>query len=177
MLDDLNAVLGKKFGPAKYAVAWWNPTIYLDYDLIDGKGVSREEVEKAAASYLATYPGIHSVYTRSQINSGAMPLNRFAVLAARSWHTQLSGDLFLVQKTGWYLYGEPEDDCTTHGSPWTYDTHVPLVFMGKNWIKVGEYGQTAEIVDIAPTLSVILNIGFPSGSEGRVLHEILQQER
>lgn len=177
LLADLNAGLGKKFGDAKYAVSWYNPTINLDPAVMAAKGLKREDVETAAAEFLQDYPGIHTVFTGTQLMNGSVPPTRFGLLAARSWNRQLSGDLFIIQKQGWYLYGESDEYCTTHGSPWSYDTHVPLVLMGKDWIKPGEYGQPVEIVDLAPTLSTILGIRFPSGTEGHVLRDILQQDR
>jgi len=177
LLGDLNAALGKKFGDAKYAVSWYNPTINFDPGVIAAKGLKHEDVENAAAEFLQDYPGIHTVFTGTQLRSGSVPPTRFGLLAERSWNRQLSGDVFIIQKQGWYLFGESGEYCTTHGSPWSYDTHVPLVLMGKDWIKPGEYGQPVEIVDLAPTLSTILGIRFPSGTEGHVLHDILQQDR
>lgn len=163
LLADLNAALGGKF-----AVAWCNPTISLD------PALRTEAIEKAAAEFLQNYPGIHTVFTRTQLLNGQLPANRFGLLAARSWHRQLSGDLFVIQKPGWYLYNESDEYCVTHGSPWTYDTHVPLILLGTHWLKPGRYNQNVEIVDLAPTLATLLDIRPPSGAEGRVLHEALR---
>ncbi|HVM60967.1 MAG TPA: alkaline phosphatase family protein [Verrucomicrobiae bacterium] len=177
LLAELNTFLGKRFSEAKYAVSWYSPTVNFDPGVIAAKGLKREDVENAAAEFLQDYPGVHTVFTRTQLLNGTVPPTRFGLLAARSWNRQLSGDLFIIQKQGWYLFGESGEYCTNHGSPWSYDTHVPLVFMGKDWIKPGEYGQPVEIVDLAPTLSTILGIRFPSGAEGHVLHDILKQDR
>ena len=173
MVEELNAHLSAKFGQAKYAVSWWNPTIYLDYQVIDGKGLNRTEVENAAANFLIEYQGIAFVFTRTQLENAQVPPTRLGKQVMRSWHRQLSGDLFLIQKPCWYLFGRPYLYASTHGSPYPYDTNVPLMFVGR-WFKPGKYGSNAEIVDIAPTLAYILNVRPPSGNEGRVLHEILQ---
>jgi len=77
-----------------------------------------------------------------------------------------------VVKPYWY-FGSTNSG-TSHGTPYTYDTNVPLMIMGKPWIKAGAYGQYAEVMDIAPTLSHLLRIRLPSGSEGRALTEILK---
>jgi hypothetical protein len=45
---------------------------------------------------------------------------------------------------------------------------------GKTWIKPGKYPRAASVADIAPTLAYLLDIRPPSGSEGRVLEEILK---
>ena len=62
---------------------------------------------------------------------------------------------------------------TTHGSPWSYDARVPLVWMGAA-IKRGAYPSPASIADIAPTLATILGIPAPARSQGRVLREMLR---
>ena len=62
----------------------------------------------------------------------------------------------------------------THGSPYAYDTSVPLMIFGGAWIKAGKYPQAAAVADLAPTLSYLLEVRQPSGSEGRVLEEILK---
>ena len=62
----------------------------------------------------------------------------------------------------------------THGSPYSYDTNVPLMLMGRTWIKAGKYPQAAAVADLAQTLSYLLEVRPPSGSEGRVLEEVLK---
>jgi predicted AlkP superfamily pyrophosphatase or phosphodiesterase len=90
----------------------------------------------------------------------------------RGWNRQLSGDLMVVTKPYWY-FGSGSSG-TSHGSPYAYDTNVPILLMGNKWIKAGNYGQYAETVDIAPTLAFLLHVRPPSGSEGRILTESLR---
>ena len=61
---------------------------------------------------------------------------------------------------------------TSHFSPWAYDRHVPMLFMGPG-IRPGRYDGTVAPIDIAPTLATLLDIQTPAGSEGRVLTEML----
>ena len=61
---------------------------------------------------------------------------------------------------------------TTHGTPYAYDAHIPLVFMGPG-IRPGRYDATVALNDLAPTVATLLAIEPPSGSQGRVLNEIL----
>ena len=90
----------------------------------------------------------------------------------RAWNRQVSGDVMLVIKPYWYF--GTDNHGTSHGSPYRYDTNVPLMIMGKQWIKPGAYGQEAAVVDIAPTLAHILRVRPPAGSEGRILVEALK---
>ncbi|HAH35412.1 MAG TPA: alkaline phosphatase, partial [Algoriphagus sp.] len=60
---------------------------------------------------------------------------------------------------------------TSHGTGFTYDTHVPIVFFG--WgVKSGESTRYATVTDIAPTLSMLLNIRLPNGATGQPIHEL-----
>jgi len=176
LLKQLNEQLGKRFGPGKYAAAWRMPTIWLDYDLIDGRKLSRADVERAAAEFLSASPGIQSVFTRTQLSQGLVPRTHVGQVVSRSWNGQISGDLLLIQKEGCFFIEKagkfkPQG---MHGTPWTYDARVPVMFLGRPWVRGGRYLETAEPADIAPTLSSILGVPPPTGSEGRALSEMLR---
>ena len=110
-----------------------------------------------------------AVYTRTQLESGALA-GRLGTLVQRAWNRQRSGDLYVVQLP-YVMFGA---NAATHGSPYAYDTNVPLMLYGTPWFKAGAYGNYAEVVDLAPTLAFLLRTRPPSGSEGRVLAEILR---
>ncbi|MQA19738.1 alkaline phosphatase family protein [Rugamonas rivuli] len=172
LMAALDKHLSEKFGGAKLLSAWSLPNIHLDYAQIDKSGLKREDVESAAARYLLAQNGIVEAYTRTQLESGAANTTRIATLMRRAWNREASGDLMVVTKPYWY-FGTGTSG-TSHGSPYAYDTNVPLMIMGKRWIKPGAYGQYAEVVDIAPTLAHLLQVRPPSGAEGRVLTETLR---
>lgn len=69
-------------------------------------------------------------------------------------------------------YWIPEGAVTTHGSPWSYDTHIPLMLMGPA-IRPGRYDAHVVLNDLAPTLATLLGIETPTGASGRVLVEAL----
>ena len=69
------------------------------------------------------------------------------------------------QRDGGYLYDKVTKFASMHRAPWNYDTPVPLLFLGRRWVEPGKFGQNADPADIA----------LPSGSEGRVLTEILKK--
>ena len=170
MLSDLNEHLSRRFGPGNHVARLSYPTLILDQGLIEKKQLSRPDVESAAARFLADFPGIAAVYTRSQLENGAAPANPLTTLVQRAWHRQLSGDLYIVQDP-YTMFGS---QVVTHGSPYLYDRHVPIAFLGRRWVKPGKYPQEAAVVDIAPTLAFLLETRAPAWSEGRVLAEILR---
>jgi hypothetical protein len=153
-------------------VAWWNPTLYVDYKLIEDRQLNKAEVENAAQAFLREYPGVEAVFTRTQMENGMMPNTKLAKQVILAWHQQISGDIVIMNKPNWYLFAKPSTYASTHGSPWSYDTNVPLAMYGPNWIKPGKYGD-AEVVDLARTIAFILNVRPPNGCEGRVLSELM----
>jgi len=172
LVASLNVALAAKYGPEKLVIAQSAPNFHLDYAAIDKLGMSRAEVENTAAAFLRAQEGVGEVFTRSQFEADAVGSTRMGVLMRRAWHRALSGDLVVVNKPNWYFSSGSSG--TSHGSPYAYDTNVPLVISGRKWVKPGYYGQYAETVDIAPTLANLLRLRPPAASEGRVLVEALQ---
>jgi predicted AlkP superfamily pyrophosphatase or phosphodiesterase len=172
MIEGVNAALSAKFGDGKYITAWWNPNLYVDYRLVEGRGLNRVEVENAAQAFLRSYPGVEAVFTRTQLETGQLPNTKLARQVTLAWHQQISGDIVIMNKPNWYLFAKPTTYAATHGSPWSYDTNVPLAMYGPNWIKPGKFGDS-EVVDLARTIAFLLNVRPPNGCEGRVLSEIL----
>jgi arylsulfatase A-like enzyme len=171
LIEELNAHLAARFGPGNHAVRLSYPTIILDQALIAKKALNPSEVESAAARFLGNYPGIAAVFTRTQLETGALPDVPLSRQVLRAWNRELSGDLYLVLVPNAIFGGL----VATHGSPWTYDTNVPLVLYGRRWIQPGKQSHAAVVADLAPTLSFLLDIRPPSASEGRVLQEIIRK--
>ena len=173
--DTVNTFAEKKFGIPNLAPQHMTGGWTLDYAAMDAKGVNREEVENFMPRVVLEQPGMAFAFTRSQLERGAVPSSRVATLVQRSWHRQFAIDLVVVQKPFYYFQtksNSPQAVCS-HGTPYSYDTNVPLMIQGSKWIKPGRYGQYAETVDIAPTLAQILNVRVPSASEGKVLTQVL----
>jgi predicted AlkP superfamily pyrophosphatase or phosphodiesterase len=148
------------------------PDIYLDYDTIEHHGLARADVEDHAARFLLAQPGIAHVFTRTQFEHGGATATRVGVLMQRAWNRQLSGDLMVVP-TAYSLFSKSKTNAS-HGTPYDYDSNVPLLIMGRRWIKPGAYPGYAEAVDIAPTLAHLLHVRPPAAAEGRVLSEVLR---
>ena len=62
---------------------------------------------------------------------------------------------------------------TTHGSGYSYDTHIPIIFYGAG-IQKGTSHKEYSVIDIAPTLAILLGIEFPNGVTGKVIEEVLK---
>lgn len=168
----LNAHLQEKYRLAPLVRASSMPNIHLDRELLAANGLAQDDVERTAARFLMTQDGVADVVTRSQMETGAAQAPRTRVLMRRAWDAERSGDLMVVTRPYW-VFGSGSSG-SSHGTPYAYDTNVPLIVMGPRWIKAGYYGHSAETVDTAPTLAALLRVRPPAGSEGKVLTEILR---
>ena len=114
-------------------------------------------------------PHIYRVYTRSQLSSGRVLTDLVDRRVAAGFHHERGSDLFIVSEPYWLF----EARGTSHGTPYNYDSHVPVILMGPG-IKPGRYLNRAAVNDIAPTLATLLEVETPSGASGRVLTEALE---
>jgi arylsulfatase A-like enzyme len=171
----INLAVERKFGIVNVTPQHMHGGITLDYAAIESRHLNREEVETFVARVAIEQPGIAFAFTRSQLERGQMPATRVGLLVTRSWNRQMAIDIAIVQKPFHYFMSKSMSGPTTasHGTPYAYDTNVPLMFEGPRWITPGRFTQPAEVVDVASTLSTILGIRPPSAAEGRVLSQIL----
>ncbi len=163
---------------AKYGDGAWIQSkggleiIYLDRKLMADKKLNEADVQNTAADALRTIPHIARVYTRSQLMHGGTLDDMVDRRIRRGFNAERSADLFVVTEPFWLI--QKSETGTSHTSPYNYDTHVPVIFMGPG-IKPGRYNGKIEVNDIAPTLANMLDVETPSGSVGRVLDEILEK--
>jgi predicted AlkP superfamily pyrophosphatase or phosphodiesterase len=60
---------------------------------------------------------------------------------------------------------------TGHGSPYHFDRHVPLIFLGPG-ARPGVTEAPVSIVDLAPTMAALIGIAVPDDLDGRVLLDV-----
>ncbi len=171
--DDLfpaiEAALTARYGAAdaRWIVYTAGTSPYLNYALVAEKKLDIVEVRKVAAAAAAACPHVARVYTRDQILAGQVPPDIIGRRIARSENLSRSGDLEIVLEPYWMRASSG----TTHGTPYAYDAHIPLVFMGPG-IRAGHYDETVALNDLAPTVATMIGVETPGGSQGRVLHEM-----
>ena len=96
---------------------------------------------------------------------------QFFSLIQKGFNQKRSGDVVIALNSGWIEWNSPTG--TTHGSCFSYDTHVPLLFWGKG-IQQGVSDEYISICDIAPTVSTLLGISFPNGCTGQPIRSITE---
>ncbi len=164
----VNDALVKRWGPGNWLMPGGLNTPYLNYELIQKYKADPEAVERLAADTLRKTANIARVYTRHELERGMVQKDAIGDAISRSFFGPRYGDLYVLQEP-YYLF---EDTGTSHGTPYDYDTHVPLIFMGQG-IRAGNYSRNVLINDVAPTLAAMLQINTPSGASGQVLPEVM----
>jgi arylsulfatase A-like enzyme len=167
MLGAVTEALTAKYGEGKWIAGGSEGTLYLNRQLIRDKKLEPAAVERTVAAVLLEQPHVFRVYTRTQLAHGEVTGDDLDKAVLRGFYEQRSGDVMVVQEP-YYLFGASG---TSHSTPFNYDSHVPIVFMGEG-IRAGEYDEKIAENDIAPTLATILRVEEPSGSIGRILSEI-----
>jgi len=144
--------------------------LYLNKDKIKEKALNYSVVENSFIDFLMTQEHVKKVYTEEDIkNSNGN--DYFLNMINKGYDATQNGNLVILDKPGYIEYGATG---TSHGTPYTYDTHVPLLFYGWN-VPKGETHDHKEITQIAPTLALKLKITLPNGTEGKVLLEVLNK--
>lgn len=153
----------------------FNGNIFFNTVALKRDGINREEIERVVAEAVLTVPGINRAFTRTQLETGSITTGD--VIGRRvlhGFHSRRSGDVILVQEPFKYFSEGANPIPATHGSPFSYDTHVPLIIMGQG-LAAGRYPHSATPADLAPTLSTLLRIQAPSNAVGRILIEGLSK--
>ena len=171
LLNRLNAGLVQKFGSGRWAIGFSGSSLLLDKKLIAATGTSAEQLAIQAQRLLLAEPAIAAAYTRAELLANAPPSASadgalFRALQ-QSWHPDVSGDVQYALKRNWMF--SSATSVATHGSPYDYDTHVPLLVYGPKWYRPGQIDMRVEITSIAPTLAQLLAVARPEAANAAVL--------
>lgn len=168
-----------KDASGKTVGGYFEPYIYLNpaaitQALSSGKATSRAQIEETAARAVAALPGLYACYTRSQLLGGQVPATDIVKHLVNGFHPKLSGDIVVVPEPNYLTdNGSPGPYATSHGLPYAYDTHVPILIAGPG-IRPGVWADPVSPADIAPTLCALLGIELPSGCDGVILRSALK---
>ena len=169
------ARLKEKFGIGEALVSsFTNPYVYLNHSAIAEAGADVADVEQAVAEELQKLPGIAFAIPSSALRRGEVADTHVARAVLSNFHPDRSGDVYVVFEPHWFVADfDGLTVASAHGSPWTYDTHVPIIFAGPGVPATRVY-RRVETVDVAPTIAALLRTKPPSGAVGLPLAEVLR---
>lgn len=172
LTDAVQNALNGQFGEEKWTLQFVNGNFYFDEAAARRRKVDVAALEQAAHLAALKVPGVAAAFTRTQILDGRLPQTMIGRSVAQGFHAQRNGNLVIVPQP-FFIIGEGVT--TTHGSPYGYDTHVPVIFYGAG-VAAGTQHTRVSPADIAPTLAALLKLTAPSNSIGRVLSEALKTQ-
>ncbi|MCI0751626.1 MAG: alkaline phosphatase family protein [Flammeovirgaceae bacterium] len=170
---DLNEYLSKFFNSTELVEHVSNFQVFFNQDLFTGNlqsaGIDMMIAYELTVKFLLNYEGVANAFPQTVLRNGDYGEKGYKGMLIRGFHPKRSGDVVFYLEPGWIHRGLIQG--TDHGSPYSYDTHVPVIFYG-NGIKKGSSTEFHTITDIAPTISTLLKIKFPSGCTGQPIKEL-----
>ncbi|NGP75540.1 alkaline phosphatase family protein [Balneolaceae bacterium YR4-1] len=157
--------LTDKYGKQNWIRALSNQQVYLDRELIKQKQIDLEAMQQDIANFLLQFEGVLSTNTAANFATEKYE-ESLQGMYQRGFQYQRSGDVYIQLKPGWLISSSRTG--TTHGSPYTYDTHVPMLMYGWGIPQGGTFKKTV-VTQLAPTISELLQIPLPNGSEAKPL--------
>ncbi len=165
----LRSYLNITYGKGDWVLDYHHKQIYLNRRLIEDSDLSLRDFQDKVASFMLQFSGVANVttsYTLQSSNFTSGILQKFQ----NSFNQRRSGDVLLNLEPGWV---ERNGHVTSANSPYNYDTHVPLIWYG--WkIRKMQILAPVNMSDIAPTISTLVGIGWPSGATGSPIKEIIE---
>jgi len=162
--------VGQKFGVDEIVRFFYRPYLYLNDEKIGNAKLDKIRVEQAIADALTDFNGIALAVPTSRLSS--QQTNPLVAQVRRNHHDSRSGDIYIIQEPYWFLF-DKGPIAAMHGSPWRYDTHVPIIFLGPN-IQPQTVHRRVHPVDVAPTIAAFLGMTPPSSAQGSTLEEVLK---
>ncbi len=172
----ISRVIRQKFQISEKVVSgFFNPYVYLNMDVIERHNLDANEVSRTLAYELQKQEGIAFAIASIDLLEGNIADTDLNKAILRNYSPKRSGEIYIVTEPYWFVNDfDGLKVASTHGSPWQYDTYVPIIFAG-NGLKHKTVFRKVETVDVALTLSNYLQIKMPSGSSGRPLTEVLEK--
>jgi arylsulfatase A-like enzyme len=162
--------VGQKFGVDEIVRFFYRPYLYLNVEKIAAAKLDRTKVERAIADALTDFDGIALAGASSRLS--AQQTNPLLAEVRNNHHVSRSGDIYIIQEPYWFLF-DKGPVTAMHGSPWRYDTHVPIIFMGPGILPETVH-RRVHPVDVAPTLAALLGMTPPGSALGSPLEEVFK---
>ena len=136
--------------------------LYLNRAWMKSHDPQPSRVEEALAKWLTEQPGVAKAYTRTQLTKGVAADDEVGRAVERSFYPDRCGDVVLVPKP--YCLLNSRLLGTFHGTPYPYDSCVPLVVYGPG-VSSGVRGDAVTPLAVVPILAHVLGVKPPADAE------------
>ncbi len=164
----VNGITSAHFGSTKLVENISNFQIFLNQAEIKKLGLNQLNVAQLISDEIMQYKDVYKSVTANTLQTTTFNDGLLHSLQ-QGYNQKFSGNVLFVPFPSTIKY--PQQG-STHGSGYSYDTHVPLIFFGKGFQK-GSSNTYYPIIDIAPTIARLLEIEQPNGTTGKVITEVL----
>jgi predicted AlkP superfamily pyrophosphatase or phosphodiesterase len=152
--------------------AYDHPYVYFSDAVKNNPRIDQDALEAAVVEELSKFQGVSLAVSSSALRRGNLPDTDLYRAVVNNFNAKRSGEVFIVFEPNWFINDmEGLTVASTHGSPWRYDTYVPIVFAGSG-LKAQTVDRRVQTVDVAVTLSTYMGFKPPSGSVGIPLIEV-----
>lgn len=159
-MDRVKARIKKKYGPFEFFKIY-GQSVYFFEDGMQSLGIKRNDVVSIFRDEFQSVEGIRTVVDLQHLEASGLKESEQRMYR-NMIHPDLSPDLMLLEKEHYLLWRQIG---TTHGTPYSYDTHIPLIFASSAYKQI-TYEHRQNTVDIAPTIARILNVPYPEKVDG-----------
>lgn len=161
----LNQVLAKEYPEAGDIVKTvMNYQVFFNRDVIKSKQLDFDNIKQTVVNVLKEDPSVLYACDMAKASTESIP-DEVKSRIINGYNRERSGDVVIILKPNFYAHSMKGTD---HGAWNSYDTHIPLVFMG--WgIKHGATTKQTFMTDIAPTIAAMLHIQAPNGCVGKAI--------
>ena len=145
-----------EFGVSKELVdRFFQPYVYLNRETIAKRDLDFAKVSRRVAEELSKFPGVAFAVSSHDLRAGAVARTPVTDAVLANFHEDRSGDIYIVQEPYWFLFDKGPIK-VMHGSPWRYDTHVPVILAvpGIAPRTVHRRIQTIDVLDAPPALTL-----------------------
>jgi predicted AlkP superfamily pyrophosphatase or phosphodiesterase len=167
-IQALDSVLQTEFKTADHII---QSDAFLNYAAAAASGIDSSSLERRVKDGLLKINGIADVYFYRELAGGNPLSHPYLGYYQRGYYPPRGRD-FMIRPCEYCLLTTSSTG-TTHGTPYRYDTHVPILFWGMG-VKAQQVSRVVHTVDIAPTIARVLGINAPATVDGKSLKEIVK---
>ncbi len=164
----LRSYLNVTYGQGDWVSTYNAGMVYLNHNFVEDNNIQLDEIQKRAARFLNQFSGVAGTLAEDVLRSNYFSSGVQAQIQA-GFHPKRSGDIMIYLQQGWFERSLSGDQLSLI----SYDRHVPLIFYGWN-IDSNSFRSEVGVVDIAPTISLLLDIPIAPFTSGKPIMELIR---